>query len=166
MASYINRPVYLNRLINRRMNDSVKIITGPRRSGKSFLLKRIYRDYLLQHQVPEDHIIIISFDIDDDQNSEDLTKSSELKKYLYSRISEEGDYYVFLDEIQEVENFEKIVNGLNARENVDVYITGSNSHYLSSDINTIFRGRGDEVRVNPFTFKEFFLCGDIRTNKR
>lgn len=158
MASYINRPVYLNRLINRRMNDSVKIITGPRRSGKSFLLKRIYRDYLLQHQVPEDHIIIISFDIDDDQNSEDLTKSSELKKYLYSRISEEGDYYVFLDEIQEVENFEKIVNGLNARENVDVYITGSNSHYLSSDINTIFRGRGDEVRVNPFTFKEF--CTD------
>lgn len=135
-----------------------KIITGPRRSGKSFLLKRIYRDYLLQHQVPEDHIIIISFDIDDDQNSEDLTKSSELKKYLYSRISEEGDYYVFLDEIQEVENFEKIVNGLNARENVDVYITGSNSHYLSSDINTIFRGRGDEVRVNPFTFKEF--CTD------
>ena len=82
MASYINRPVYLNRLINRRMNDSVKIITGPRRSGKSFLLKRIYRDYLLQHQVPEDHIIIISFDIDDYQNSEDLTKSTELKKYL------------------------------------------------------------------------------------
>lgn len=158
MALYIQRLAYLDKLINRQMNDSVKIITGPRRCGKSFLLKRIYRDYLLEHNVPEDHIITVSFDIDDNQNGEELLNPSKLKDYLYSRISDEGDYYVFLDEIQEVSGFEKIVNGLNTRDNVDVYITGSNSHYLSSDINTIFRGRGDEVRVNPLSFKEF--CSD------
>jgi len=79
-----------------------------------------------------------------------------LKKYLYSRIkSSEENYYVFLDEIQEVENFEKLVNGLAAKENVDVYITGSNSKFLSQDIKTIFRGRGDEIRVYPFSFSEF-----------
>jgi hypothetical protein len=99
---------------------------------------------------------MLSFDIDEDVNGEDLTNPLSLKKHLYSIITdEESPYYVFLDEIQMVEGFERIVNGLNARDNVDVYITGSNSKFLSSDINTIFRGRGDEVRVYPLCFKEF-----------
>ncbi len=159
MSNYISRPIYLSKLINRRNNDSVKIITGPRRCGKSFLLKTIYRDYLISEGVPEDNIIIISFDIDDDINGDSLTDPQKLKEFLYARIKNTYDeYYVFLDEIQEVEGFEKIVNGLNARDNVDVYITGSNSKYLSSDIKTIFRGRGDEVRCYPLNFKEF--CSD------
>lgn len=156
MANYINRQVYLQRLIARRGNGEIKIITGSRRCGKSWLLKKIYKDYLLSDGVPEENIIIVSFDTDEDVDGNDLTNPAALKKFLYSKIKdEEMDYYVFLDEIQMVEGFERIVNGLNARDNVDVYITGSNSKFLSSDINTIFRGRGDEIRVYPFSFKEF-----------
>ena len=106
--------------------------------------------------VEEDHIIIVSFDTEDEEENGDLTDRQTLKNYLYSRItSSDTSYYIILDEVQEVEGFEKIVNGLNEKDNVDVYITGSNSHFLSSDINTIFRGRGNEVRVWPFSFKEF-----------
>lgn len=159
MANYIQREDYLNKLIARRDNDEVKIIIGPRRCGKSWLLKKIYKDYLLQHGVGEEEIIIVSFDIEDETSDADLSNRETLKKYLYNKITDEDKrYYVFLDEVQEVDGFEKIVNGLNAKENVDVYITGSNSKFLSSDINTLFRGRGDEVRVNPFSFKEF--CTD------
>ncbi len=154
--AYINRELYLQKLINRRGNGEVKIVTGSRRCGKSWLLKKIYRDYLLANGVDSNHIIIVSFDTDEDVDGYDLTQPIALKQYLYSRITdEETDYYVFLDEIQMVEGFERIVNGLNARDNVDVYITGSNSKFLSSDINTIFRGRGDEIRVYPLSFKEF-----------
>lgn len=156
MADYINRQVYLQKLIARRGNGEIKIITGSRRCGKSWLLKKIYKDYLLSDGVPEENIIIVSFDTDEDVDGNDLTNPAALKKFLYSKIKdEELDYYVFLDEIQMVEGFERIVNGLNARDNVDVYITGSNSKFLSSDINTILRGRGDEIRVYPFSFKEF-----------
>ena len=156
MANYINRQVYLQKLIARRGNGEIKIITGSRRCGKSWLLKKIYKDYLLSDGVPEENIIIVSFDTDEDVDGNDLTNPAALKKFLYSKIKdEEMDYYVFLDEIQMVEGFERIVNGLNARDNVDVYITGSNSKFLSSDINSIFRGRGDEIRVYPFSFKEF-----------
>jgi hypothetical protein len=159
MAKIIRRQTYLQKLINRRDNGEVKIITGTRRCGKSWLLKKIYRDYLLGVGVPDDHIIIVSFDMDEDVNGQELTDPMVLKRYLYSRLTDdEAAYYVFLDEIQMVEGFERIVNGLNARENVDVYITGSNSRFLSSDINTIFRGRGDEVHVYPLSFKEF--CED------
>ena len=146
----------MQKLIARRGNGEIKIITGSRRCGKSWLLKKIYKDYLLSDGVPEENIIIVSFDTDEDVDGNDLTNPAALKKFLYSKIKdEEMDYYVFLDEIQMVEGFERIVNGLNARDNVDVYITGSNSKFLSSDINTIFRGRGDEIRVYPFSFKEF-----------
>ena len=156
MAQYIQRETYLQQLINRMNNGEVKIITGPRRSGKSWLLNRIFKDYLLSKGVPEENIIIVSFDVDDEEDNGDLTDRQALKSYLYSRItSEHAPYYIILDEVQEVKGFEKIVNGLNAKDNIDVYITGSNSHFLSSDIKTIFRGRGDEVRVHPFSFKEF-----------
>jgi predicted AAA+ superfamily ATPase len=156
MVQYIQRETYLQQLVNRMNNGEVKIVTGPRRSGKSWLLNRIFKDYLLAKGVPEENIIIVSFDVDDEEEHGDLTDRQALKSYLYSRIvSEEAPYYIILDEVQEVEGFEKIVNGLNAKDNIDVYITGSNSHFLSSDIKTIFRGRGDEIRVYPFSFKEF-----------
>ncbi len=159
MNTYVKRDTYLNRLIVRRDNGLVKAITGPRRAGKSFLLDPIYKDYLLGQGVPEDHIISISFDIEDEDTPQELLDREKLKEYLYSRIKSDTDsYYVFLDEIQEVDGFEKIVNGLNKRANVDVYITGSNSRFLSNDIITIFRGRSDEVNVMPFNFLEF--CQD------
>ncbi len=156
MAQYVQRETYLRQLIDRKDNGEVKIITGPRRCGKSWLLNRIYKDYLLQNGVTEDQIIIVSFDTDDEEENGDLTNRQALKSYLFSRItSKDIPYYIILDEVQEVDGFEKIVNGLNEKDNIDVYITGSNSHFLSSDIKTIFRGRGDEVRVWPFSFKEF-----------
>ena len=156
MAQYIPREAYLQQLIDKKDNGEVKIVTGPRRSGKSWLLNRIFKDYLLSTGVPEENIIIVSLDVDDEEENGDLTDRQALKSYLYSRItSEHAPYYIILDEVQEVEGFEKIVNGLNAKDNIDVYITGSNSHFLSSDIKTIFRGRGDEIRVHPFSFKEF-----------
>jgi predicted AAA+ superfamily ATPase len=156
MEQYILRETYLNQLIVRMNNGEVKIVTGPRRCGKSWLLNRIFKDYLITTGVPEENIIIVSLDIDDNEENGDLTDSKVLKSYLYSRItSKDSPYYVILDEVQEVDGFEKLVNGLNAKDNIDVYITGSNSHFLSSDIKTIFRGRGNEVRVYPFSFKEF-----------
>lgn len=156
MNLYISRKTYLQKLIDRRDNGEIKIITGSRRCGKSWLLKKIYKDYLVSVGVNPDHIIIVSFDTDDDMYGGDLTNPSTLKSYLYSIIKDETvNYYVMLDEIQMVEGFERIVNGLNAHDNVDVYITGSNSKFLSSDINTIFRGRGDEIRVFPLSFNEF-----------
>ena len=159
MGRYIQRETYLRQLMDRMGNGEVKIITGPRRSGKSWLLNRIFKDYLLEQGVAEDNIIIVSFDMDDDEETGDLTDRQALKSSLYSRITDDTTpYYIILDEVQEVEGFEKLVNGLNARDNVDVYITGSNSHFLSSDIKTIFRGRGDEVKVWPFSFREF--CTD------
>ena len=159
MEHYIQREAYLRKLTERMGNGEVKIITGPRRSGKSWLLNRIFKDYLLGQGVAEDNIIIVSFDMDDEEETGDLTDRQALKSYLYSRITNNTTpYYIILDEVQEVEGFEKLVNGLNAKDNVDVYITGSNSHFLSSDIKTIFRGRGDEVKVWPFSFREF--CTD------
>ena len=159
MEEYVKRDVYLNRLIVRRDNNLIKVVTGPRRAGKSFLLDPIFKDYLLEQGVPEDHIISISFDVEDEETPQELLDREKLKEYLYSRIvSKTEPYYVFLDEIQEIEGFERIVNGLNKRSNVDVYVTGSNSKFLSNEINTIFRGRSDEVNILPFTFKEF--CQD------
>lgn len=156
MANYINRPRYLQQLIDRRDNGEVKIITGPRRCGKSWLLSHIYKDYLLAHDVKESQIIFISLDSDENDDGNDLIDPSKLKAYLRDSIVDDNEsYYVFLDEIQEVEGFERIINGLNSHDNVDVYVTGSNSKFLSSDIRTIFRGRGDEVRVFPLSFKEF-----------
>lgn len=165
MISLIERPIYLQKLIDRRNNGEVKIITGQRRCGKSWLLSKLYYNWLKKQGVNPSNIIMLSFDMDDESNSESLRNPLELKKYLYSKITNQSEeYYVFLDEVQEVDNFERIVNGLNSHDNVDVYITGSNSKFLSNDINTIFRGRGDEVRVYPLSFKEF--CSVRTEDKR
>lgn len=154
--NYIPRDIYLDRIKARMHNGLVKIITGPRRSGKSWLLSHIFTQYLLDSGVSDGQIIHLSFDMDDESNQAELLKPEALKAYLYARITDSSKpYYVMLDEVQEVPDFERIVNGLAAKDNVDVYVTGSNSHYLSSDINTLFRGRGDEIHVWPFSFSEF-----------
>ncbi len=153
---YIKRDTYLEKLILRRDNGEVKIITGSRRCGKSWLLSHIYRDYLLGQSVKPENIIMIDFDKDDDKHDFDVLNHKAVKEYIYSLIkSDEENYYVFLDEIQELDNFERLVNGLNGHDNIDVYVTGSNSKFLSKDIRTIFRGRGDEIRVFPLSFREF-----------
>ena len=148
---YINRNKYLEKLIRYKDKDIVKIITGVRRCGKSVLLNNIYRDYLLKNGVSQENIISISFDL---KKWENLKNSDKLYKYFLKTIKNEKKYYVILDEIQLVDGFEEVVNSIKNEFNTDIYITGSNSHLLSSDINTIFRGRGIEIKVFPFSFQE------------
>lgn len=156
MGNYIQRDIYLQKLIDSRLNGDVKVVTGPRRCGKSWLLTRLYKDYLIAEGVPEENIIIVSLDLDDENNQSELADKEKLKAYLYGKMTDPSAiYYVMLDEIQEVEGFEKLINGLRNKENVDVYVTGSNARLLSKEISTIFRDRGHEIRCNPFSFKEF-----------
>ena len=148
----IKRNMYLEKLINRKENGLIKIVTGIRRCGKSYLLDPIYKNYLLENGVREDHIIKI--DLDERKNNKYLNPDV-LDEYIRSTIVDKDMYYIILDEIQKVEDFESVLNGFLHIENVDVYVTGSNSKFLSSDIRTEFRGRGDEVRIFPLTFAEF-----------
>ncbi len=171
MEKYIKRDRYLTQLINRKENGLVKVITGIRRCGKSFLLFNLYYDYLISEGVPEDHIITIA--LDDDMNVE-YRNPTELSKYVRSRIlNSEEMYYVFIDEVQyaisreEIKNPENIrlydvLNGLLRLRNVDIYVTGNNSKMLSKDVMTAFRGRGDSVEVHPLSFREYydFVGGD------
>lgn len=148
----INRDLYLQKLIDRRENGSIKVITGIRRCGKSYLLFRLFRDYLLADGVNADQIIGIPLDAEE---FEDLLDRKALSAYIKDRIDSKRIYYIFLDEVQLCDGFEKVLNSLNRIENLDIYVTGSNSKFLSSDILTEFRGRGDEVRVYPLSFAEF-----------
>ena len=148
----IKRDVYLQRLIDRQNNGLIKIITGIRRCGKSYLLDPIYKNYLLEKGVKEDHIIKI--DLDERINHRFLNPDV-LDEYIRSLIVDKNMYYILLDEIQKVDDFESVLNGFLHIDNVDIYVTGSNSKFLSSDIKTEFRGRGDEVRIFPLTFAEF-----------
>lgn len=148
----IKRDRYLEKLINRRENGLIKIVTGIRRCGKSYLLDPIYKNYLIENGVKKDHIIKI--DLDERKNNKYLNPDV-LDEYIRSMIVDKDIYYIILDEIQKVEDFESVLNGFLHIENLDVYVTGSNSKFLSSDIKTEFRGRGDEVRVLPLTFSEF-----------
>ena len=161
----IKRDLYLNKLIRKKNNGSIKIITGLRRSGKSYLLNNLYYDYLLSEGVKQEQIIKLA--LDDDRNRE-YRNPDKLSAFLYSKIANETDnFYFLLDEVQfaisdkEIKSNEPIrlygiLNGLLRLKNVDVYITGSNSKFLSSDIATEFRGRGDVVHVNPLSFAEFY----------
>lgn len=148
----INRDLYLNRLIERRENGLIKVVTGIRRCGKSYLMFRLYYQYLLDSGVEASRIIRISLDDDD---YEELRDSRKLSQYIKQRVTDDGMWYIFLDEIQMCKGFESVLNGLNRRENLDIYVTGSNSKFLSSDVLTEFRGRGDEVRVYPLSFSEY-----------
>lgn len=153
----IKRDYYLQKLIDRKNNHLIKIITGIRRCGKSYLLNHLFKNYLLDNGVSSNHIIMIA--LDDDGNS-DLLDSKNLRKYIDDKILDDDLYYILLDEIQMVPNFEGLLNGLLRKENLDIYVTGNNSKFLSSDIITEFRGRGDEIRVYPLSFKEFYSSYD------
>ena len=149
----VKREVYLQMLIDRMNNGAIKVITGLRRSGKSILLFNIFYDYLLSIGTNPNNIIKI--DLDSEQ-FEDLLDYKKLGQYIRSKINEIEQFYIFLDEVQFCKNFEKVLNGLNRYENLDIYVTGSNSKFLSTDILTEFRGRGDEIRVYPLSFSEYY----------
>jgi len=157
----IKRPTYLNRLIARKENGMIKVITGIRRCGKSYLLFNLYYDYLIQQGVDQSHIIAIPLD---DDEYEALREKARLREYIKAKLTDAGMYYLFLDEIQLVDGFEGLLNGLNRNRNLDIYVTGSNSKFLSSDIITEFRGRGDEVRIYPLSFSEFCSAYEGETN--
>ncbi len=153
----IKRDLYLQRLIDRMENGAVKVITGIRRCGKSTLLFNLFYDYLKSTGVKEDHIITYKLD---NIKSRRLRNAEVLYDAVAEQIRDNNTYYVFLDEIQYVEDFSELVNSLNQISNVDLYVTGSNSKFLSDDILTEFRGRGDEVRVYPLSFSEFCSAFD------
>ena len=148
----IRRDTYLNKLISKRHNGLIKVITGVRRCGKSYLLFDLFREYLRKSQIPDDHIIEMAFDAYENKKYRD---PEIFFPYLAERINDQDQYYVLLDEVQLLGDFESILNSLVRRKNVDVYVTGSNAKFLSKDIITEFRGRGDEVHMYPLTFAEF-----------
>ena len=170
MQNIIKRDEYLNRIIDRKENGLIKVITGIRRCGKSFLLFNLFYDYLIESGVKEEQIITIALDDDTFVTYRD---PDELSKYIRGKIVNSDMYYILIDEVQyaitkdELKNPENIrlynvLNGLMRLRNVDIYVTGSNSKMLTKDVLTAFRGRGDEVRVYPISFKEyyFFVGGD------
>lgn len=148
----IKRDIYLNKLIDRRENNLIKVITGIRRCGKSYLLDPIFKNYLIQNGVKANHIIKLELDKEENKQYRDPQK---LNEYVKSKIKDKNTYYILLDEIQLVKDFESVLNGFLYERNLDVYVTGSNSKFLSKDIITEFRGRGDEIKVFPLTFSEF-----------
>ncbi len=148
----IKRDVYLQKLINKRDNCLIKVITGIRRCGKSYLLDPLFKDYLIKSGVKENHIIKLELDRLENEKYHDPYK---LNDYIKSKIKDNDKYYILLDEIQLVDNFESVLNGLLYMKNLDVYVTGSNSKFLSNDIITEFRGRGDEIKIFPLKFSEF-----------
>jgi len=153
----VKRDIYLNKLINKRENGLIKIITGIRRSGKSYLLDPLFTDYLKSIGVKKDHIIKLELDREENLKYHD---SKMLNEYIHSNIKDLSMHYVILDEIQLVKGFEYVLNGLLYEKNIDVYVTGSNSKFLSSDIITEFRGRGEQIKVYPFSFSEFVTAYD------
>ena len=149
----IKRDLYLNRLIDRMNNGSVKVVTGIRRCGKTVLLFDIFADYLRSTGVDDTHILKYTLD---NIKMRRLRNPEKLYDDITAKLTDNGTYYLFLDEIQYVDDFSELINSLSQLRNVDTYVTGSNSKFLSSDILTQFRGRGDEVRVYPLSFSEFY----------
>ncbi|NCB92250.1 MAG: ATP-binding protein [Clostridia bacterium] len=156
----ISRDKYLDALKIRMNNNMIKVITGIRRCGKSYLVFKIFYSFLLESGVPEDHIIKIELD---QRKNREYRNPDKILDYIDSLINDDNQYYVLLDEVQMLNEFEEVLNSLLHIDNVDVYVTGSNSRFLSKDIITEFRGRGDEVHVYPLSFKEFMEAydGDI-----
>lgn len=148
----IERSYYLNQLITGKRNGLIKIVTGIRRCGKSYLLFTLFHDHLLAAGVPSDHIIEVALD---DLMNEDLREPHVMLRYVRNRIKDEGQYYILLDEVQFIPQFHEVLNSLLHIRNADVYVTGSNSHFLSKDVVTEFRGRGDEIHLYPLSFSEF-----------
>ena len=153
----IERNMYLQQLILRKDNGMIKVITGIRRCGKSFLLFNIFKKYLMENGVSEDHIIEIALD---GIENEELRNPKTCYQYIKAAVKDKEHYYLLLDEIQFMSRFEEVLNSLLRMDHVDIYVTGSNSRFLSSDIVTEFRGRGDEIRVYPLSFAEFYSVYD------
>ena len=162
----IRRDFYLDKLIQRKNNGLIKVITGIRRCGKSYLLNQLFYRHLLESGVDADHIIRFAFDSADDLllAGESLIQMEKEKRgadpekfmtYIRSRVTGEGIYYLLLDEIQMMDCFETVLNGYLRRDNMDIYVTGSNARFLSKDIATEFAGRGDEIHMYPLSFSEF-----------
>lgn len=149
----IKRDYYLNRLISGKRNHLIKIVTGIRRCGKSFLLFTLFRQHLIDSGIDPSHIIEVALD---DWMNRELRNPDAILRYIGSRITDEAQYYVMLDEVQMIDNFVEVLNSLLHRRNVDVYVTGSNSRFLSKDVVTEFRGRGDEIHLWPLTFAELY----------
>lgn len=155
----IKRDTYLNQIIAGKENGLIKIITGIRRCGKSFLLFKLYYKHLIETGVLEDHIIRIAFD---DWEMRRLCDPNELMDYLKERMAEsDATYYVFLDEVQLLKDFVPVLNGLLRKDNIDLYVTGSNSKFLSMDVATEFRGRGDQIHVYPLSFAEYLSASPL-----
>ncbi|MEG1506953.1 MAG: ATP-binding protein [Bacilli bacterium] len=150
----IKRKYYLNKLISKKGNPLIKIITGIKGSGKSYLLDPIFKNYLLENGVDKEHIIKLELD---SFENEEYTNPKKLYEYVMAKVEDNDTYYIILDEIQKVDDFESVLNSFLRKSNFDVYVTGSNSKFLSSDIITEFRGRGDEIRVYPLSFSEFMF---------
>ena len=151
----IARDIYLNKLISKKNNGLIKVVTGMRRCGKSYLLFNLFRDHLKSEGVPDDHVIEMAFDSFENKKYRD---PEAFYQYLVDRLKDDSMYYVLLDEVQLLDDFEDILNSLARRRNTDVYVTGSNAKFLSKDIITEFRGRSDEVRMYPLTFSEYMTA--------
>ena len=149
----IKRDLYLRKIIDRMDNGMIKVITGIRRCGKSYLLFEIFYNYLLEHNVPRSHIITLQLD---DRLNLKYRDPDELCNFVYNKITDSEKYFILLDEVQLVENFEEVLISFLHIKNVDIYVTGNNAKFLSSDIITEFRGRGDQIHISPLSFKEFY----------
>ena len=147
------RKAYINDLVIRKHNGMIKVVTGVRRSGKSYLLFKLFKKHLKQEGVPDSHIIEIQLD---NRKYRELQNPDNCYRYVEEQIKDRKMHYLLLDEVQLMEDFESVLNGFLHIENLDVYVTGSNSRFLSSDVITEFRGRGDEVRIYPLSFKELY----------
>lgn len=149
----IKRDRYLRQLIESRQNGFIKVVTGIRRCGKSYLLNVLFYHYLVEHGVADDHIIRV--DLEDRLNKE-LRNPDTMLHYVHDRIKDRELYYIIIDEVQLMDEFVDVLNSFRHIDNADTYVTGSNSHFLSSDIPTEFRGRGETIHVNPLSFSEFY----------
>ena len=148
----VNRTTYINQLVRSKGNGLIKIVTGIRRSGKSFLLKKLFRQHLLDDGVQDDHVIIIDME---SRKNKAFKDPDFLLDYIDNVMKDDNTYYIIIDEVQEVNDFVEVLSTLSVTEGTDVYVTGSNSRFLSSDVVTEFRGRGDEIHVWPLSFKEY-----------
>lgn len=159
--SVIARPAYLNQLIRKQHNGMIKVITGLRRSGKTYLLFELFDSYLKKQGIPQDHIIKLALD---NRANIEFRNPDKLYRFVRQSVKDENMYYVLLDEVQMVPEFEDVLNSFLHIQNVDAYVTGSNAKFLSKDIITEFRGRGDQIHLYPLSFAEFMeqYKGDIR----
>ena len=159
----INRDLYLDKLLSRRHNGMIKVITGMRRCGKSYLLFNLFSEYLLNEGVAPDHILKI--DLEDRRNKE-LRDPDALLHHLDALMKDSDMYYILLDEVQMVDEFEDVLNSFLKVPNADVYVTGSNAKFLATDIITKFRGRGDEIRVRPLSFREYMTVESVKDREQ